>query len=130
MVIFILRYIRRRIRTATESEGEEVRALVTEVLPSDYVNKDGTGTYLLKLEVFLPEDDEKISLDRVPYKITEEHVQEVSLVRACATVTVKINPVQNNELYVRKGTLAWGGETDLNAMRVKLGGEPEKPAAQ
>ena len=126
VVIIILRYVFRRINTTTRSEGQEVRALVAEVLPSTHVNADGTGTYLLKLEVFLPDEEHKIVLDRVPYKITEEHLAEVPLVKVCATVGVKINPHQNNELYVRKGTLAWGGETELNAVRVKLGGEAEQ----
>lgn len=125
VVLLILRYALRRIKSTNATAGYEIQALVTEVKASEQVSEDGRGIYLLQLEVFPPGEDEKITLKRVPYKVDEENLDEVPSLRRCATVRVKINPHQNNELYVRKGTLTWNGEEDLNRMRTALGGESE-----
>jgi hypothetical protein len=126
VVLFILRFALRRIKSTTQSEGYEIQALVAEVTPPSPAADDGSGVYILQLEVFPPDEDDKITLKRVPYRVDAENLGEVPLLKSCALVSVKINPRQNNELYVRKGTVSWNGETDLNRARVALGGEAER----
>lgn len=126
VVIFILRYVLRRMAAAHSSTAQAALALITEVypLPPSAEETDAGGfavrRFALDMDVIIAVDY-VAEATRVPYFITEGNEHEIGLLQKGALIEVKVNPEHNLELYICKGTLTWDGETDLDVVRNRLG---------